>query len=167
MARLFIYGDYLDLVVPDSLSNDYYLGTTNGHWRGSDEQYQWGGQNFKYYGSQAYFWYCHVSDYEYNGVKQYVLDSTSTTIAESLAYLNRSNFPSVTTEDIGWWDHALAAIASEPNSIIYGGNSDDKLNWVAGHPTIYHWMVRVGLTLCRLAETKMFIHFQDLTETEV
>ena len=90
MARLFIYGDYLDLVVPDSLSNDYYLGTTNGHWRGSNELIQWGGQNFKYYGANTKPISGTVTfhDYEYNGVRQWILDNASITPAQSVAYFN-------------------------------------------------------------------------------
>ena len=52
MAQLFIYGDYVDLIIPSSLSDDYYLGTTNGHWRTTDKEYEWTGLDLRYNGAQ-------------------------------------------------------------------------------------------------------------------
>ena len=169
MARLFIYGDFLDLVVPGQLSFDYYLGTTR-HWRTSDEQYQWGGRDLRYNGSQLISGTLTFADYEYNGVRQWILDNASITPAQSVAYFNSNpggvDFGSVSAVQLGWYDHAYAAVSTEPNSVIYGGNSNDKLNWVWTSNNI-SLDGQEGLTLCRLAEIKMFIHFQDLTETEV
>ena len=71
------------------------------------------------------------ADYEYKGVTQWILDSASITVAEAVAN-HREYDPSVTALQIGWWSYASAAIETEPNSITYGGNSDDKLVWFEG-----------------------------------
>ena len=135
MARLFVYGDYLDLVVPGQLSFDYYLGTTNGHWRTSDEQYQWGGRDLRYNGAQPISGTITFADYEYNGVKQWILDNASVTVAETVAYY-REDDPGVQAVQLGWWNHAMAALNTEPNSTIYGGSSDDQLAWFSSQNDI-------------------------------